>query len=225
RRRPQADASRPGAPRGAQAARRERPAARALRSLGSRPCLVARPDGANLTPAGRADDADLARLVRDLEHRRRLAAADAEPESTLPPPGPRVVPRPVARRDEGPGDASVAERKRQLEGLAERELRAGDDGALRARRRPRLHRGRRPPAGTCPHRLSEQLEPEQRACQLPLRPGVPRSGREDDLPSPGPIHLEGLVPPLRHTSGPPVVLRPEALELLRPRDAGPRHAA
>ena len=138
---------------------------------------------------------------------------------------PRLIPRPAARRDQGPGDAALAERKRQLEGLAERELRARDDGALHARRRPRLHRGRRPPAGACAHRLPEQLEPEQRAGQLPLRPAVPRSGREDDLPPPRPIHLEGLVPPLRHTSGSRVVLRPEALELLRPRDARPRHAA
>src|SRR5262249_10509464 len=152
-------------------------------------------------------------------------AADAEPEQAFPRPRPRLVPRAAARRDEGPGDAALAERQRQLQGLTERELRAGDDGAVHARRRPRLHRARRPPAGACPNRLPEQLEPEQRADELPLRPPVPRSRREDDFPPPGPLHLEGLVPPLRHTSGPRLVLRPEALELLRPRGAGPRHTA
>ena len=71
-------------------------------------------------------------------------------------PRPRLVPRAAARRDEGPGDAALAERQRQLEGLAERELRARDDGALHARRRPRLHRRRRPPAGARAHRLPER---------------------------------------------------------------------
>ncbi len=53
------------------------------------------------------------------------------------------------------------------------------------RRRPRLHRRRRSPAGACPHRLPEQLEPEQRTRQLPLRLGGPRSGPEDHLPVTG----------------------------------------
>ena len=47
---------------------------------------------------------------------------------------------------------------------------ARDDGALHARRRPWLHRERRPAAGARAHRLPERLEPEQRAGQLPLRP-------------------------------------------------------
>ena len=47
--------------------------------------------------------------------------------------------RAAARRDPRPGDAALAERHRQLEGCAERELRARDDGALHARRRPRAY--------------------------------------------------------------------------------------
>ena len=39
------------------------------RRLGPRPSLVARPDGAHLAPARRADDPRLARLVRDLARR------------------------------------------------------------------------------------------------------------------------------------------------------------
>ena len=49
---------------------------------------------------------------------------------------------------DGPGDAPLAERHREREGLAERELRARDDGALHARRRPRrVHGARRARAG------------------------------------------------------------------------------
>ena len=44
-----------------------------LRRVGPRPLLVARPDGAHVASARRAHDARLARLVRDLERRRRRA--------------------------------------------------------------------------------------------------------------------------------------------------------
>ena len=54
------------------------------RRLGPRPPLVARPDGAHLEPARRADDADLARLVRDLERDGREPEADAAAERALP---------------------------------------------------------------------------------------------------------------------------------------------
>src|SRR5207245_6804741 len=101
---------------------RQGPAARAVRRLGSRSPLVARPDGAHVTAARRAHGAHLARLVRDLERRRRLAAPDAEPESALPRARSRLVPGAAARRHARPGDAAVAERQRQLEVLAEREL-------------------------------------------------------------------------------------------------------
>ena len=59
---------------------RQRRAARARRLLGRRPPVVARPDGALGPAARRAHDADLARLVRDVERGRRQPAADARPE-------------------------------------------------------------------------------------------------------------------------------------------------
>ena len=43
-------------------------------------------------------------------------------------------------RDDQPGDAALPERAELDQGLAERELRARDDGALHARPRERLHR-------------------------------------------------------------------------------------
>ncbi len=61
----------------------------------------------------------------------------------------RLVLATAARGHERPGDAALAVRHRQREGRAERELRARDDGALHARREPRLHR-----SGTCASRLA-----------------------------------------------------------------------
>ena len=84
RRRPVADAA------GVEAARRARTrdgeggAARAARRVGPRPPVVAGPDGAHAGAAGRADDARLARLVRDLEVG-RAAEADAAPERAAAP--------------------------------------------------------------------------------------------------------------------------------------------
>ena len=150
------------------AERREGPPARTLRRLGARPRLVARPHGAHLAPARGAHDPRLARLVCDLEQRRRLAEADAEPEPAVPRARHGLVPGAAARGHEGPRDAALAERQRQLEVGAERELRAGDDGALHARRGPRLHRVRRPPAGARADRLPERLEARGRERQLPL---------------------------------------------------------
>ena len=69
RRRPLAPEPRRRAARRAEAARLEGPPARAGRCVGPRPLLVARQDGAHVAPARRADDARLARLVRDLERR------------------------------------------------------------------------------------------------------------------------------------------------------------
>ena len=57
-----------------------------------------------------------------------------------------------------PAMLRLAERQRQLEVLAERELRPRDDGALHARRRPRLHRDRRAPERARAHRLPQRLE-------------------------------------------------------------------
>ena len=214
-RRPLARLPGPRALRRAAAARREGTSARAVRRVGPRPPLVARPDGAHVAPARRADDARLARLVRDVEPGRRLAAADDRPEQPLPRARPRLVPRAAEPRHRGSGDARLAQRQRQLEVLAERELRPRDDGALHARRRPRLHRGRRAPERARADRLPQRLEAQRRPDELPLRPEVPRHRNEDDLQEPRRVHVEGLVPPLRHASGSSVVLRAEALELLR----------
>ena len=91
RRRSLADASEGREVRRPGAARRQGPPARSGRRLGSRPPLVARPDGAHLPPARRADDARLARLVRDLARRRRLAEADARAEQAPAQPLARIV--------------------------------------------------------------------------------------------------------------------------------------
>ena len=53
--------------------------------------------------------------------------------------------------------------QREHEGRAERELRARGDGAVHARRRRRLHRGRRPRAGARADRLAQRLGDEATA--------------------------------------------------------------
>ena len=103
--------------------------------LGTRPHLVARPDGAHVAPARRADDPRLARLVRDLARRRRLAEADAEPEQAHAQTLAGLVRDDAARRHARPGDAALALRNREHEVVAERELRPRADGALHARGR------------------------------------------------------------------------------------------
>ena len=112
------------------------------------------------------------------------------PERALPQPRPRLVPAAAARRDQGSGDAALAERHPEREGRAERELRARDDGALHARRRPRrVHRARRARAGAVADRLAEQLEAGARRLRLPLRPHAARHRHEDGVPQVGPLRL------------------------------------
>src|SRR5207248_1040006 len=130
------------------------------------PPVVARSNGAHFPAPRRAHGPHLARLVRDLERRRRLATPDARPEPAVPRARPRLVPGAAARRDEGPGDVAVVERERQLALVAERELRARDDGALHPRRGARLRRVRRPRAGTRTDRLPQRLE-GRRLCKSP----------------------------------------------------------
>ena len=218
--RPQARRSLADAPRALRSSsgptRRPTRAARSRRptAVGARPPLVARPDGADERAADRADGADLALLVRDLEPGRRLAAADAQPDRVLPRERARLVRRPPHGRHEGPGDADLAERQPEHEGQAERELRPGDDGAVHARRRPRrLHRDRRTRAGAGADRLDRR---RQRG--LPRSPSTDsaRHRLEDDLRPHRQLHLAGLVQPLPRPPAAPVVLRDEALELLRP---------
>ncbi len=139
----------------AEAARRARPAAGARRRLGARPALVARPHGPQRPAAGRADDARLARLVRD--RRRRQGGAQHPPEQDVPAQRAWLLPDVARRRHQGPGDAALALRRRQPQVGAERELRQGDDGAVHARRRQRLHRDRRARAGAGADRLARRL--------------------------------------------------------------------
>ena len=177
--------------------------------------MVARPDGPHEPPARRADDARLARLVRDLRGREQRAPDDP-PEQPLSKARPRLVPDPADRRDLRSGDAALALGHGEHEGLAERELRPRADGAVHHRRRPRrLHRARRPRAGPRADGLAQRLEREPRADPLPLRQAPARPRREADLRQARPLRLARLVPALRPAPPSPVVLRYEALELLR----------
>src|SRR5204863_2641750 len=151
------------------------------RRVGTRPPRRAGPECPPVEPPRRADDARLARLVRHVERRRRLAAVDAATEQALSRARARLVRTALPRRDEGPGDAALAERERQLEVVAERELRARDDGALLARRRPRVHRAGRSPAGARAHGLAQRLARQRRPDELPLRRELPRRRREAHL--------------------------------------------
>ena len=117
------------------------------RQVRSRPPLVARPHGAHVPPLTRADDARLARLVRDLERDGRLAAPDDPPEQHVPPLGLGSFPGLVMRVTENPAMLAVPQRARQREGRAERELRPRADGALHARPRTRAT-----PSATCASR-------------------------------------------------------------------------
>ena len=80
--------------------------------VGPRPSVVPGQDGADEQAALRADDPDLARLVRDLERGREFAAADARPERAVPKVRPRLVQGPAARGHGQPGDAALALRQR-----------------------------------------------------------------------------------------------------------------
>ena len=80
--------------------------------------------------------------------------------------------------------------------VAERELRPRADGALHARRGPRLHRARRARAGPRPDRLRQRLEARPRPRQLPLRRQAPRPGAEARLRQDGRLRLAGRRPAL-----------------------------
>ncbi len=161
--------------------RRQGAPSRAGRRLGSRPPLVARPDGPDEPAARRANDARLARLVRHVERGRRLAEADDGAESPPPPLRARQL-RPAPQLDHRePGDADLAVGHGQPQGRPERELRSRADGAVHARRGERLHRARRPRAGPGAHRLDEHVEAQQGSDRLPLRREAPRHRHEDRL--------------------------------------------
>ena len=107
--------------------------------------------------AGRAHDARLARLVRDVQVR-RPAAADAAPERAAAPARARQLRGARARHHARPGDAAVAQRHVQQPLGRQRELRARAAGAVLPRRRPRLHRARRAPARPRADRLPQRLD-------------------------------------------------------------------
>ncbi len=110
----------------------------------------------------------------------------------------------------------MAQREPEREAEAQRELRPRDDGAVHARGQPRrVHRDRRPRAGPRAHRL-EGLGREQAADGVRLRRDPARHRLEDDLRPDGQLGLAGLVRALPRQPAAPVVLRHEALELLRP---------
>ena len=109
--------------------------------------------------ARRADDARLARLVRDVERRRRLAEADARPErsSSARTRSARSATccstSPRTRRCSSGSPATRTPRAAPNENYGARA-----DGAVHARRRPRrLHARRRPRAGARADRLAQRL--------------------------------------------------------------------
>ena len=101
---------------------------------------------------------------------------------------------------QGPGDAAVAVRLEQQQVQPERELRPGDDGAVHARRRPRLQPARRPRAGARADRLRPTIGTTPGAGQLPLRPEPARRRGQDDLRPPRALELAGQLPALRQPS-------------------------
>jgi hypothetical protein len=114
-------------------------------------------------------------------------------------------------------DAPLAQRRRQLEGLAERELRPRDDGALHARPWQRLHGDGRPRAGPRAHRFRYDWADDGPA-NFRYDVLVPRHGREDDLRlEAGHFAWKRLVPLCVSHPAQAAFLRPEALELLRAR--------
>ena len=140
---------------GRRADRRGRQPARARGRLRPRPPLVARPDGAHRPAARRAHDARLARLVRDLERRRRPAEPDARAERAVPPATRSARSTQLAHDVTArPGDDRLAQPRPEHALEPERELRARADGAVHARRRPRrVHRAGRARARPRAHRV------------------------------------------------------------------------
>ena len=173
--------TRPAQPRARRARGRAwRPASRSLPTTsGATTCCGGSTAWSARGAADRADDAHLARLVRDQQRGRQLAAADDQPEPHPAAAVPRDLPADARGDDRRPGDAAVAVAVGLDQGRAQRELRARDAGALHARRRRRLHRGGRAPARARADRLDQQLERgDRRARRLPLRPQAPRRRRQ-----------------------------------------------
>ena len=218
RRRQVADAPGVDAARRAERRTTARAAARAARRLGPRPPVVAGPDGPHAGAARRADDARLARLVRDLEVG-RPAEADAAPERAAAPPRARQLRGARARHHARPGDAAVAQRHVEQPLGRQRELRARAAGAVLPRRRPRLQRARRAPARPGADRLPQRLD-GRRPDPLPLRQeGSTTRATSASTASAGKLRLAGGRAARHAPPPPPRVHGHEALGLLHPDQA------
>ena len=88
---------------------------------------------------------------------RRLAAPDAPPEQALPQERAGLVRRAARPASPATPRCSSGSPARTTREAPERELRPRDDGAVHARRRPRLHRERRARAGPGADRLPRRL--------------------------------------------------------------------
>ncbi len=131
--------------------------------------------------------------------------------------GARQLLRPVPGGHRQPRDAGVPRRDRQREGGLQRELRARDDGALLAGRRPRrVHRGRRARNGARADRLAGGMVLGRRDAQLPLRPLQARRRPEDRVRADGQLGLGRRGEDVRFAPAAPLVLRHQAMGLLHP---------
>ena len=90
---------------------------------------------------------------------------------------------------------------------------------------PRLHGARRPRAGACAHRLPERLERERGASTSASTHERHDAGAKTIFRQRGPLRLEGLVPPLRHTSDHPRSSSRSSGATSSPTRPGPRDAA
>ena len=182
---------------------------------------MARPHGPLRPAARRADDLHLARLVRELQREGQRPAADARPEQPVPRTRARELPRPVPGGHHRPGDAGLPRRHLQRQARTERELRARDDGAVLARRRPRrLHRGRRPRNGPRADRLDGRMDRKQRACRTSAStPPATTAGNKTVFGQTGNWNWEDAVRLCVDAPAARLVLREQAVELLRPRAA------
>ena len=196
-----------------------------LRRLGPRPPLVARSHGALRSAARRAHDAHPPRLVRDVQRGRRQRPHDDRAERAPAPPRARLVHRPRPRHHDRPGDAGLPQRPAEPPQRDQRELRPRAHGALRARRRPRrVHRDRRARARPRAIGLDRRLGRPRRLRELPL-PLDARGHRDEDAVGRDAVsaqrqpRLGGRVHGRPREPVPPLVLRPEALVVLRPEPA------
>ena len=111
-----------------------------------------------------------------------------------------------------PGDAGVPRRHLQLQARTERELRARDDGAVLARRRPRrLHREGRPRNGARADGLDAPTGPKARGCRTSASTAAPRRRQQDGVRPDRQVELGRRGAPVRHAPAARLVLRARKL--------------